>query len=117
MKKALIIFGVITGMFICLMIGIYIGRSTVKGSIRIYADNVVTEEVTETLAEDEIGLINLNTATAEELCYLPGIGESLAQRIIDYREENGEFNSVDDLINVRGIGEKILAQIRDYLTT
>lgn len=61
-------------------------------------------------------LINVNVATAEELESLPGIGEVIAQRIIDYREENGPFASVDDLVNVSGIGEATLEEIRDLVT-
>ncbi len=46
------------------------------------------------------GLINLNTATIQELTTLPGIGDSLATRIIEYREQNGKFNSIEDIKNV-----------------
>jgi competence protein ComEA len=59
--------------------------------------------------------INLNTATLEELDSLPGIGPVLAQRIIDYREANGPFQSVDDLLRVKGIGLSLLEQIRDLV--
>jgi competence protein ComEA len=61
-------------------------------------------------------LINLNTATLDQLESLPGIGPSLGQRIIDYREEHGPFRSVDDLLNVSGIGEKRLADLRSKVT-
>jgi comEA protein len=60
--------------------------------------------------------ININTATAEELTALPGIGPSYAQRIVEHREKNGPFKKVEDLLNVRGIGEKTFEKIRDRLT-
>lgn len=61
-------------------------------------------------------LINLNTASAEQLEALPRIGPSLAARIVEYREDNGLFASIDDLVNVSGIGPAILESIRDRLT-
>ncbi|MCR4747206.1 MAG: helix-hairpin-helix domain-containing protein [Clostridiales bacterium] len=61
-------------------------------------------------------LININTATAEELETLKGIGPAKAEAIVAYREQNGPFLSVDDLVNVTGIGEKTLANIRDKIT-
>ena len=61
-------------------------------------------------------LVNINTADAERLATLKGIGSALAQRIIDYREENGAFKTVDELKNVRGIGEKNFADLKDKVT-
>lgn len=70
---------------------------------------------TEPGAETE-GLLDINRAAADELQTLPGIGPELAGRIVAYREEHGDFLSVDELTAVRGIGEKKLAAIRAYIT-
>jgi competence protein ComEA len=67
-------------------------------------------------AEVAPGPIQLNTATAEQLQTIPGIGPVTAERIIQYREENGPFRSVDDLDAVSGIGPKRLEQLRDLVT-
>jgi len=62
---------------------------------------------------DSDGVVNLNTADPAALETLPRIGPALAQRIIDWRDENGGFRSVDDLLAVPGIGEKLLAGVRE----
>ena len=61
-------------------------------------------------------LVNVNTASASELEALPGIGEVIAQRIIDHRTANGPFASVDQLLDVSGIGDAILGSIRELVT-
>ena len=66
--------------------------------------------------EDGSALINLNTATQEELESLPGIGEARALAIIAYREEYGAFSSIEDIQNVSGIGEAIYANLKAYIT-
>ena len=63
-----------------------------------------------------IGIINLNTATLEELDALPGIGPSIAQRIIDFRTQNGAFEKIEDVKKVRGIGDALFSAIKDRIT-
>jgi len=62
------------------------------------------------------GLVNINKATAKELQHIEGIGSVTAARIVAYRDEHGLFNSVDDLLGVKGIGKKTLAKVKDELT-
>ena len=61
------------------------------------------------------GKININTATKEELMTLPGIGDAKAQDIVDYRNTNGNFNSIEDIINISGIGESIYSKIKENI--
>jgi len=60
--------------------------------------------------------ININTASADELMTLPGIGPSTAEKIISYREQNGEFKKIEDIMNVSGIGEGKFNKMKDYIT-
>lgn len=68
-------------------------------------------------ADDTTGVININMAGAEQLQLLPRIGPALADRIIEFREANGPFASVDELVAVKGIGESSLANLKPYVTT
>ena len=61
-------------------------------------------------------LININTASAQELTSLPGIGETKANNIVSYRTENGYFKTIEDLKNVSGIGDATFEQLKDYIT-
>jgi competence protein ComEA len=60
--------------------------------------------------------VNLNTATQEQLESLPGIGAKAAERILEYRQKNGNFKKVEDLMNVKGIGEKSFLKLKPLLT-
>ena len=62
-------------------------------------------------------LVNINTADEERLAAIKGIGPSLAQRIVEYREQNGAFKTVDEIKNVRGIGQKKFDAFKDKITT
>ena len=65
--------------------------------------------------EQMTGVVNINSATVEELVLIPGIGQSKAGAIVEYRQ-TAKFNSTEDLMKVKGIGEKLFANIRPYVT-
>lgn len=67
-------------------------------------------------SEDSKKIVNINTATETELTSLSGIGASKAKVIIEYRTTNGPFKTINDILNVKGIGESIFAKIKDYIT-
>ena len=62
------------------------------------------------------GLVNLNTANVTQLETLPGIGKSTAERILEYREKSGGFKKIEDLMNVRGVGEKSFLKLKPLVT-
>lgn len=117
MKKALWIMGIIAIVFIFTTIGVFIGRMTTDGELKIHARESVRNE---TIANEETansGLININTANAEELQELPGIGKVTAEAIITYRNENGPFENTKELMEVKGIGEKTYEELKSMITT
>jgi len=80
----------------------------------------VTVETENTVSQEEflpdLSPLNLNTATAEELTELPGIGEALAWRIVQYREEQGPFRNIGELMNVSGIGQGKFDALKEQIT-
>ncbi len=75
-----------------------------------------TARGTPTVVKAPGGKVNLNTATLAELDTLPGIGPAIAQRIIEYRQQNGAFAKIDDIKKVRGIGDAMFEQIKELIT-
>lgn len=75
-----------------------------------------TNSNTANISKDEEGKVNLNQATKEELMTLSGVGEKKAEKIIEYREENGSFKTIEDLKNVNGFGEKSFESLEKYIS-
>lgn len=104
---------VITAVFAVIIFGVFQYRQ--RGGSPVVSLSEI--ENTSTVSVSYIsGKININTASADELTSLPGIGEKLSVRIVAYREENGPFANLSDLKNISGIGESKLNAIKDYIT-
>lgn len=101
-------------LFLVFVGGILLGRHT-SHSIPLAATGTASESPSKAKAES-LGKLDINTASIQELTTLPGIGDTLAKRIVDYRTEHGPFEQITDLKKVEGVGIKLLQSIRDYIT-
>ena len=118
---------VLTLLFTVLTVGYRLGKrqSPAAFSVRTAAEEPaesvgkmpVTPDLIPTEIERSPEKVNINTADAEELCTLSGIGETLAQRIIDYREANGAFARIEEITNVSGIGSGTFEKLREQICT
>ena len=115
MKKTQWLLIGITGIFLCLLVGIFVGRNLTGAYVPL--DIAIDHENTSATGQEssQDGKIDINTATLQQLQMLPGIGETLAQRILDYRAEHGDFTSVEQLTEVSGIGPGKLEDIKPYI--
>jgi len=123
MKKHYGIFALVSTCLICLAFlgGVYLGRNLTGSDILVSASPANTQAPTtpptgKNAVSAPSDTIDINRATLSQLQTLPGIGPVLAQRILDYREENGSFTSPADLTKVAGIGTKRLEAILDHIT-
>lgn len=76
----------------------------------------ISSKINENISSNSIQKININTATQEQLDTLPGIGQSTALKIIEYRKENGKFKKIEDIKQVKGIGEAKFNKLKDLIT-
>lgn len=108
----------LTAMFLCFLMGLH--QRDLKASaapMAIETQRGGRQDVPPELPDPApTEPLDMNTASAEELTELPGIGESLAARIIAYRETHGSFTCLEDLLNVSGIGEKKLAALEGLIS-
>lgn len=93
-----------------------VGVSTAPGNSAIAGAPAAPPSTGEAATGPAAAVVNLNTATQAELDGLPGIGPVLAARIVEWRTSNGPFTAVDELGEVGGIGDKLLAQLHDKVT-
>ncbi len=100
------------------------GEQIVVGSVQSSSGNAASPEEGSgsSAASDSAGTaaqsgkVNINTATAEQLTALKGVGDATAQKIVEYRQQNGSFKTIEDIKNVSGIGDKRYAAIKDSIT-
>ena len=78
--------------------------------------NNIFESNTQSSTNIQSNLININKASIEELDKLPGIGEATANKIVNYRAEKGKFNSIEDIKNVKGIGDKKYEELKNLIS-
>lgn len=96
---------------------VFICAAFLQGFLSLNTYQRLESNVSETLPQGVHIPININTADVTTLCLLDDIGEKTAMNIIAYREENGDFESVEDIMLVKGIGEKTFEKIKNYIYT
>ena len=119
MKKGAVILLSICALFLSMTVGIFIGRNLDDEYVAMpqsSAVTVLTDNTQSGIKQTDDFRLDINLASKVQLMELPDIGEITAQKIIDYRETYGPFQSTDDLLNIDGIGQKKLKVIEEYIT-
>jgi competence protein ComEA len=101
----------ITRILMAAILGIAVSAAAVSAQ-----NKATTPKAAATATATAAAPVNLNTATVEQLATIPGVGPRMAERIIDYRQKNGGFKKVEDLMNVSGVGEKSFLKMKPLIT-
>jgi len=114
LKKASLVLLSVTVIFLSAMVGYHIGKNYVVASFTVSAEKPIGKVDTEDAGT--FHPLDINTATVEELDLIPGIGQSTAEAIVDYRTKNGPYKCVEDLLKIPGIGQAKLDSFKHLIT-
>lgn len=123
-NKVSVLLAVVTALFVGFTLGLFVGRNTGSGTVTLAvpaqmqtAPTTTATAAAETVPEETVSFpVNINTADADTLTALPGIGRVLAERIVAYRRQNGSFRAIEEITKVEGIGEKKAEAILELIT-
>lgn len=123
-NKVSVLLAVVTALFVGFTLGLFIGRNSGSGTVTLAvpaqmqaAPTAAATTPTQTVPEETVSFpVNINTADADTLTALPGIGQVLAERIVAYRRQNGSFRAIEEITKVEGIGEKKAEAILELIT-
>ena len=121
-NQLLTVLPVLTALFAGLTLGLFLSRNPAGGSVKVsvpaqaQSAAAAADTQPEPSAQEDALPVDINSANVTDLAQLPGIGEVLARRIVDYRTIHGRFTAVEQLTNVEGIGEGKLEAILEQIT-